>query len=196
MEIEPDPDEKKEYSCPSNHSHKIFGRDALQKHIMRCKDIQGKRFYQCKFDWTHMFHYSTERDKHEETCPVKREGVQRYKDYLFVPLDKERKADEPEKEQNRIDSAYYFHKNFDKIKEEKEMRRRLREKREAQEAVERAQQEAALKRKTELERFYSQDYVLENAFYLVTEWDSFFMIIAQKGARIIEYFFIYKESFK
>ncbi len=72
------------------------------------------------------------------------------------------------------------------------MRRRQREKRELEAAENFKKQEAIKKARQELEKYYSQDYVLQNAFYIVAEMGSFFMVVAQPGTRKLEYIFDWK----
>lgn len=93
---------------------------------------------------------------------------------------------EVQKKQNKLESAAYYHRNKETLQNEKEMRRKQREKREYETAEKEKKQQAIIKARQELEKYYTQDYVLQNAFYLVTESGALFMVVAQPGTRKLE----------
>ena len=85
-----------------------------------------------------------------------------------------------------MNSRYYYSKNKGKLEHEKALRRKIREKREREEAERLQQNHESQKQTLELNKFYSKEYVLDNSFYLTLDWGSSFLIQVKFGDRKLE----------
>lgn len=91
-----------------------------------------------------------------------------------------------EKRQNMSNSIYYYQKNKATLDYEKGLRKKLREKREQEEA---ARMDEAKKLQLQIQennKYYTKEYILENAIFIHTEWGRFFLVLVAHGDRKIE----------
>jgi hypothetical protein len=59
------------YVCPAKSTEKVKDFEEFKKHLVRCRVLQGKKGYLCKYNFAHVFLDMNMRSQHEEKCWAK-----------------------------------------------------------------------------------------------------------------------------
>ena len=74
--------ESYKFYCPSDSTHFFSNYYDFRQHLIKCRLLQDKTAYICKYSFTHMFLTSETRDVHESHCPDKDQGSRSNTNYL------------------------------------------------------------------------------------------------------------------
>ena len=59
------------FICPSDSSHTFPNYEDFRQHLVKCRQLQDRTGYICRYFFGHMFLNTETRDIHERHCPVK-----------------------------------------------------------------------------------------------------------------------------
>lgn len=59
------------FICPSDSSHTSYTYEDFRQHLIKCRALQNKTGFICKYNFTHIFLNSNERNFHENKCDDK-----------------------------------------------------------------------------------------------------------------------------
>lgn len=66
------------FICPSDSSHTSYAYEDFRQHLIKCRALQNKTGFICKYNFSHIFLNSNERNFHENKCDDKDDDFKYY----------------------------------------------------------------------------------------------------------------------